>query len=139
MKRAIVDTGPLVAYLNEREQHHDWTVETFSTVRPPLDTCEAVLAEATFLIGRHGGDPDDMLDLVERGLVRLSFELADELPRVRQLLRRYRDLPMSLADACLVRMSERFTDCVVVSLDNHFRIYRRHDRKTIPTLMPPNR
>lgn len=139
MKRVIVDTGPLIAYLEENELHHDWTVETLSTVRPPLHTCEPVLTEAAFLITRYGGDPDDLLDLVERGLIQLSFELADDLPRVRQLMRRYRNLPMSLADACLVRMSERFTDCLVVTLDTHFRIYRRHDRKTIPTLMPPQK
>jgi predicted nucleic acid-binding protein len=136
MKRVIVDTGPLIAYLEENEKHHDWAVEALSTVRPPLNTCEPVLTEAAFLITRHGGDPDDLLDLVQRGLIHLSFELADDLPRLRQLMRRYRDLPMSLADACLVRMSERFTDCLVITLDTHFRIYRRHDRKIIPTLMP---
>jgi predicted nucleic acid-binding protein len=136
MKRVIVDTGPLIAYLSASEQHHEWTVETLSAVPPPLDTCEAVLTEAAFLITRHGGDPDDLLDLVQRGLIQLSFELAEDLGRVRQLLRRYSNLPMSLADACLVRMSERFTDCLVITLDTHFRIYRRHDRTMIPTLIP---
>lgn len=136
MSRVLMDTGPLVAYLQANEQYHDWTVKTFSALRPPFHTCEPVLTEAAFLIESHGGDADDLLDLVERSLIQLSFELADDLPRVRQLMRRYRDLPMSLADACLVRMSERYTDCLVVTLDNDFRIYRRHDRKNIPTLMP---
>jgi len=139
MTRVLVDTGPLVAYQQANEQHHAWTVQTFSVLQPPFHTCEPVLAEAAFLIARNGGDADDLLELVERGLVQVSFSLADELPRVRQLIRRYRNLPMSLADACLVRMSERFSDCVVVTLDNHFRVYRRHGRKTIPSLIPPEK
>lgn len=137
MNRVIVDTGPLVAYLQTDEQHHEWTVERFSTLPPPFFTCEAVLAEACFLIVRGGGgSPDDLLDLVERGLIRVTFQLPDEILRIRQLMRKYKNLPMSLADACLVRMTEQATDCLVVSLDAHFRIYRRHDRTVIPVLLP---
>ena len=136
MNCVIVDTGPLVAYLQSDEQHHAWTVDRFSTLPPPLFTCEAVLAEACFLIVRGGGNPDDLLDLVERGLIRVSFQLPSEIPRIRQLMRKYKDLPMSLADACLVRMTEQATDCLVVSLDAHFRIYRRHGRTVIPVLLP---
>ena len=136
MNRIIVDTGPLVAYLQRDERHHEWTVERFSTLRPPFLTCEAVLAEACFLIRRGGGNPDDLLDLVERGLIRVSFQFSDQAHRVRELMRKYKDLPMSFADACLVRMSEQSTDCVVVTLDGDFRIYRRHGRKVIPVLLP---
>jgi len=136
MSRIIVDTGPLVAYLHADEQHHAWTVERFSTLPPPFFTCEAVLAEACFLIARYGGNPDDLLDLVERGLIQVSFSLSDEILRIRELTRKYKSLPMSLADACLVRMTELCTDSVVVTLDGHFRIYRRHGRKVIPVFFP---
>lgn len=136
MNRIIVDTGPLVAYLQADEQYHEWTVERFSTLPPPFFTCEAVLAEACFLIARSGGNPDDLLDLVERGLIQVSFHLSDEILRIRELLRKYENLPMSFAEACLVRMTELCTDCVVVTLDGHFRIYRRHGRKVIAALLP---
>jgi predicted nucleic acid-binding protein len=136
MNRILVDTGPLVAYLQDDEQHHAWTVERFSTLRPPFFTCEAVLAEACFLIARGGGNPDVLFELVERGLIRVSFQLDNETPRIRELMRKYKDLPMSLADACLIRMTEQTTDCLVVTLDGHFRFYRRHGRKVVPVLLP---
>jgi predicted nucleic acid-binding protein len=136
MKHIIVDTGPLVAYLQANERHHAWTVQQFSNMPPPFLTCEAVLAEACFLIGRCRGDPLDLLDLVERGLIRVAFQLPGEISRLRELMRKYKDVPISLADACLVRMTEHLNDCVVVTLDHDFSIYRRHGRKVIPTCMP---
>jgi uncharacterized protein len=134
--RTVVDTGPLVAYVQENERHSQWTLETFDRLKAPFFTCEPVLTEACFLIGRGGGDPDDLLELVARGLIQVSIEVHEEIPRIRALMKRYRNLAMSLADACLVRMSERTPDCRVVTFDGHFRIYRRHDRRPIPVLMP---
>ncbi|MDQ3623650.1 MAG: PIN domain-containing protein [Verrucomicrobiota bacterium] len=139
MSRILADTGPLAAYVQENEAHSAWTREAFDRLEAPFLTCEPVLTEACFLIERGGGDPDDLLDLVDRGLIQVRFELIEELPRVRALMKRYRNLPMSLADACLVRMTERVTACRVVTFDSHFTIYRRHDRRPIPVLMPPER
>ncbi|MEP6673070.1 MAG: PIN domain-containing protein [Chthoniobacter sp.] len=136
MSQTIVDTGPLVAYLQANEAHSAWTGAEFDRIEPPLLTCEPVLSEACFLIGRAGGDPDDLLELVERGLIQVAFELREEMPRVRALMKRYRKLPMSLADGCLVRMTEQIVACRLVTFDGHFRIYRRHDRRPIPLLMP---
>jgi uncharacterized protein len=136
VNRILADTGPLVAYVQENERHSAWTREVFDRLEAPFQTCEPVLTEACFLIGRGGGDPDDLLELVERGLIQMRFELHEELPRIRALMKRYHDLPMSLADACLVRMSERVPNCRVVTFDRHFRVYRRHDRRPIPVLMP---
>jgi len=74
--------------------------------------------------------------LPERGVLRVGLEIEDQLPDLRTLMRRYRDRPMSLADACLVRMAELHPDAVVFTLENDFRIYRRHGNKVIPVLMP---
>jgi predicted nucleic acid-binding protein len=136
LNQVIVDTGPLVAYVQENEEHSDWARETFDRLAPPFLTCEPVLSEACFLIERGRGEPDDLLDLVARGLLRVDFAIREEMPRVRALMKRYRNLPMSLADACLVRMTEQAPACRVVTFDSHFRIYRRHDRRPIPVLMP---
>lgn len=136
MTQTIADTGPLVAYVQANEAHSAWTREAFDRLDAPFLTCEPVLTEACFLIARAGGNPDDLLELVERGLIVVSFGMRDEIVRVRALMKRYRKLPMSLADACLVRMTERVADCRVVTFDSHFRIYRRHDRRPIPVLMP---
>jgi predicted nucleic acid-binding protein len=81
-------------------------------------------------------DTDVLFELLERGVIRVAFEVDEHLPELRALMRRYRDRPMSLADACLVRMSEVFKDGVIFTLDDDFHIYRRHGSKTIPVLMP---
>ena len=88
-------------------------------------------------MARNGGDPDEILELIERGLVRIPFRLTDEVRRVRQLRCKYRDLPMSLADACVVRLVELTEGSRVLTFDTHFRAYRQFDRTVIPVLMPP--
>jgi predicted nucleic acid-binding protein len=68
----------------------------------------------------------------------VKFDLEEEATAVRALLRRYGSLPMDLADACLVRMSELDHDCVLLTVDSEFRdVYRRNGRQVIPTLLPP--
>jgi predicted nucleic acid-binding protein len=132
----IVDTGPLVALLNRRERHHDWSHEQFKLLRPPLVSCDAVISEACFLLRGIDGGVDALMQLLSRGVVTTPFCLADDLPTVSRLLTRYRSTPMSLADACLVRMAEQYADSSVFTLDRHFRIYRKNGRLVIPTLMP---
>jgi predicted nucleic acid-binding protein len=134
----ILDTGPLISLIDEQDQHHSWVQSQFSNIEPPLLACEAVLTEACFLAGRAFGSAETVLRLIDRGVLLLAFSLAKNWTEVRTLLRRYADVPMSLADACLVRMSELTADCVVLTLDSDFRVYRRHGRKTIPLLMPPH-
>ena len=135
-KGVIIDTGPLVAFLAEGSEHGRWVTEQFKRLRPPLLTCEAVLTEAAFLLKREGAEADKLFALLERGVLRLSFTLGDQEPDVRELMRRYRDTPMSLADACLVRMAELHAGATVFTLDGDFRVYRKHGRQLIPVLMP---
>jgi len=132
----LLDTGPLVSFLVADVEHSEWLVEQWKQLRPPLVTCEPVLTEAAFLLKREGVDTDVLFELLERGVIRVAFEVDEHLPELRALMRRYRDRPMSLADACLVRMSEVFKDGVIFTLDDDFHIYRRHGSKTIPVLMP---
>ncbi len=135
--RTIVDAGPLVAYIAAYDHYHTWSQHVISDLRPPLHTCEPVLSEAFFLLERgKGGDPGDLLDLVERGAVIPSFRIAENTARIRKLMAKYRDLPMSLADACLVVMSEQHEGARVLTLNSHYRVYRRFGRNVIPTLMP---
>ena len=134
--RIIIDTGPIVAYLRQNDEYHKWTSDAVLALKPPFCTCEPVLAEACFLLERGGGDSDDLLELLERGLITVSFQISDSIARVRKLMAKYRKLPMSLADACLVIMSEDSDNARVFTLDSHFHIYRRFRRKVIPVLMP---
>jgi uncharacterized protein len=132
----LVDTGPLVAFLNGRDRYHVWSEEVFSGVEIPVFTCEAVLSEACFLLRHARGGAEAVVKLLERGLLRIPFRLEPESAPVRRLLGRYGNVPMSLADACLVRMSEEMSDSVVLTLDRDFKVYRRHGRSVIRTWMP---
>jgi uncharacterized protein len=137
-ERVLIDTGPIVAILIPADQYHGWAREQFSSLAPPLFTCEAVLSEAQFLVNRFGGDPIAVLEMVTKGVLNVTFNVEAEADRLTKLQRRYQNLPMSLADACLVRMAELHAHSRVFTLDSDFRIYRRHGRQVIPVLAPPN-
>jgi len=127
-----------VAFINRHEKHHAWALDVFARLSPPLLTCEAVFSEATYLLRRSPGASVSVLELAQRHLVRPSFRLDEEAMAVKTLMARYRDVQMDLADACLVRLAEIHSDCVLVTVDSEFRdVYRRHGRQMIPTLMPP--
>ena len=137
MTRSVVlDTGPLVALLNRRDRYHRWTTEQWAEVEPPVLTCEAVLTEACFLLRKSPGGPAAVLELVSRSVVTVAYDVEADVEALSRLMTRYADVPMSLADACLVRMVERQPDAAVLTLDRDFRVYRSHGRRVIPALMP---
>ena len=113
-----------------------WVVEQWKRLRPPLLTCEPVLTEAAFLLKGKGRETDALFALLERAVIRIALAVQEEQTDLRALMRRYRNRPMSLADACLVRLSEIHPAGQVFTLDSDFRIYRRHGNKVIPVLMP---
>jgi uncharacterized protein len=134
--KILLDTGPLVGFVNATDQHHRWSVRVWNSLYDPLWTCEAVLSEAIFLLESGGVSIDPLLEMFERGLVKIDFDVSDHQPDVWELLRKYRDRPMSLADACLVRMAELGLRCQVFTTDRDFLVYRRKGRGVIPLLAP---
>jgi uncharacterized protein len=136
--RVVLDTGPLVAFLNRRDEYHLWAKEQMARLEPPLLTCESVLSEACFLVRDLRGGSEAVIRLVQRGLVTVALDLQDESIPVGKLLARYVNVPMSLADACLVRIAELHEGSVVLTLDRDFRIYRKHGRYVVPVIMPDN-
>jgi uncharacterized protein len=135
-RRYIVDTGPLVAILSERDRHHEWATHVLASVTGAALTCEPVLTEAWHILGPHPLRRAALLDLVASGALSVVFDLEGEIVSVKRLAARYRDRPMSLADACLVRMAELNDDAQVITLDSDFSIYRKHGRQTIPAIAP---
>lgn len=99
-------------------------------------TCEPALGEAAFVVKRLGGDAGALPALVEKGVLRIAFSVQDQAVYLAALMRRYAQVPMSLTDACLVRMTELIDDAVLVTFDSDFHIYRKHGRKVIPLLAP---
>ncbi len=132
----IVDTGPLVAFLNRRDGYHQWATDQLSLIQPPLITCEAVLSETCFLLARASKGPGAVLELLQRGLIEVGFRLGEEAVAIQRLMERYSNMPMSLADACLVRLAELEPAALVMTVDSDFQVYRRNRRQVIATLMP---
>jgi uncharacterized protein len=131
---AIVDAGFLVALLNRRDTHHAWAISQATRHPRPWHTCEAALSEAFHLLGAPGGPV--LRTFLERRAIHVAFGLADNLAPVLALLGKYADVPMSFADACLVRMTEVLAEPVILTTDSDFRIYRRHSRQVVPCLLP---
>ena len=132
--RLLVDTGPLVAFFNRDDAHHAWVSQAWN-IKADLVTCDAVLAEAAFLLSRRSPALDALFAFVEERAV-TSVGMGGEVPAIRQLIKRYRSVPMSFADGCLVRMAELDPRAVVTTCDSDFRIYRRLGRQVIPLLAP---
>ena len=135
-RAAIADTGPLVAYFDRAERNHPWALERVRELQAPMLVCEPVLAEAMYLLGGLPKAQDALFGLIENGALRIAFHVEEHVVELRALHRKYRDRPMSLADACIVRMAELFDEHVVFTLDSDFTVYRKHSRKPLELVHP---
>jgi len=104
----------------------------------PFLTCEAVITEACFLLRNVYRGEEEVMNLLETEILHIPFCLSDEVVAIRQFLIRYQSVPMSLADACLVRMAELYSECSVLTLDSDFNIYRKNRDRLIATITPTN-
>ncbi len=129
----VADAAVLVALIDARDRFHRWAVSQASQMPGPWFTCEAALSETFHLIDQRA---EDVWELLRRGFLKIGFCLDDEIDAVVSLMEKYQDLPMSLADACIVRMTEVLPNPLVLTTDSDFRLYRRHGRKVVPCRMP---
>lgn len=132
----LLDTGPLVAFLNPREEHHRWAVNVFQRLDALFITCEPVLTEAFHLLVRSSHGPDRLSDFCKSGIVQIDFRLLDNIQPIHDLLRKYRDVPMDLADACLVHLADHHRGAAVITTDRDFLVYRTKSRRHIPVIAP---
>ncbi len=129
----IADTGMLVAFINRHDKYHEWAVSLAGQLTDPLLTCESVLSETAF----HT-DAQYVFELLRLGLITLSFDCNDHLPRLEALAQTYAARKPDFADLCLIRMSELFPKHPVITIDREdFRVYRRNKREIIPLICPP--
>ncbi len=133
-RNALVDAGFLVALLSRRDLHHDWAVSQARVHTAPWRTCEAAVSESFHLLGARGLRA--LSELLRRGRLVVDFDFVNNLEPTLALMEKYASVPMSYADACLVRMTEIMSDPLVLTTDADFRIYRRHSRQIVPVLMP---
>ncbi|MFM2432804.1 MAG: hypothetical protein RLZZ511_4018 [Cyanobacteriota bacterium] len=132
----ILDTGVLIAFLMPKDKFHPWAVSQLSQITAPLITSETVITEACFLAQRIHNGQSTILKLLEQKYITIPFTLNQEVSAITTLMQRYASVPMSLADACLVRMSELNENSPILTLDSDFKIYRQHRNQIIPTIIP---
>lgn len=132
----IIDTGPLVAFLNKRDNYHSWADFQLGFISNQLVTCEAVITEACFLLRNIPKGQETVLKLLKRGLIKIDFDIESEVEAISKLMKKYKDVPISLADACLIKMSEQIKNSIVITLDSDFKLYRKNRVNVIPTIMP---
>jgi predicted nucleic acid-binding protein len=135
-QHVILDTGVLVAYFRKSDRFHQWAVKQWELVDLPVFTCDAVISEACFLFRDLPHIQRAIVELIEGNVIEIAFDLQEEAGNVRVLMDRYESVPMSFADACLVRMSERIANSAVMTLDSDFKIYRKHRNEEIAIIQP---
>jgi uncharacterized protein len=133
---AIVDTGPLVAFFDRAERHHRWVAGCIEELEAPLLVCEPVLTEAMYLLGRYPRAQEALLELLQNGALDVAFRIEEHVAALGKLLQKYGDTPMSLADACVVRMAEIHDRHAVLTLDSDFSVYRKHGRVPLTLIHP---
>jgi predicted nucleic acid-binding protein len=136
MKCVIADTGPLVAILDRDDRDHAWAVREGRRLPPKMLSCEAVLSEVHFLTRDIPEAKDRVESWLADGRLELPFSVRDHHSLLHELMVRYASVPMSFADACLVRMSELWPEAPVFTLDSDFRVYRRNKRQSLPLICP---
>ncbi len=136
IKPLIADTGIIVALLDKTDKWHDWALAETSRLAVPFLTCEAVITEACFLVAHLPEGKQRVLQLISTGILQINFLLPDEIEAIETLMKKYADLPIDFADACLVRMCELIKNSVVFTVDSDFLIYRKDGRKQIPLIYP---
>jgi uncharacterized protein len=122
---ALLDTGPLVALLSRNDANHDRARQIFAECAPPFRCCEAVVAEACFLMRKvHADGPADVVALGARGLYKIAIAAGEHWTIIEALLTKYSDRPISLADACLIRSAEIHEEPRIATFDNDFSVYK---------------
>lgn len=140
MNRAgvLLDTGPLVALLSKNDAEHARAERLFSECLPPFRCCEAVVAEACFLMRKvNAAGPAEVLALARKGVYEISLSLDDHWADIEALLTKYADRPISLADACLIRCAEMYQEARILTFDADFDVYRWARSKKFQLLSAP--
>lgn len=135
MKPALLDTGVIVALLDRSEKFHQACSEAVRSLEAPLVTCEAVIAESCYLLRNLPGAPEAVIENVVAGIFQLPFQLSREAAAIKQVLRKFRDRGIDLADACLIRLADEFETADILTLDKDFQIYRWGKNKPFRILL----
>jgi len=135
VKPTLLDTGVIVALLDRSEKFHPACAEAVQAIDAPLVTCEAVIAETCYLLRNLPGAPEAVIENVSAGIFQIPFQLSKHTAGLKQILKKYRDRRIDLADACLIRLADEFETPDILTLDKDFRIYRWGKYKSFRLLL----
>jgi predicted nucleic acid-binding protein len=124
MKPVLLDAGFIVALLDRSENFHKTCARTVREVEAPLVTCEAVITESCYLLRNLSGASEAVVENIAAGIFQVPFQFSRDTAGVKQVLRKYRDRKIDLADACLIRLADQFGTGDILTLDQDFTIYR---------------
>lgn len=136
MTHLLMDSSAIVALLDKSDEGHRRCVRAMREVTQPLATCEAVITESCFLLDRVPGATEAILANVASRAFQIRFSLKDSIQSVQALMYKYRDMPMSLADACLIQMADELGTGNILTLDSDFEHYRWRKIKRFNLLIP---
>jgi uncharacterized protein len=120
----LLDASVVVALLDRSERYHERCVAAVQELERPLVTCEAVVAESCYLLRRLPAAVDAILENVAGGVFQIPFQLSRTAGEVSRIIRKYRDVPADLADACLIYAAAQLGVGDILTLDHDFEIYR---------------
>jgi predicted nucleic acid-binding protein len=135
VKPVLLDTSVIVALLDRSEKFHPTCSEAVRSLEAPLVTCEAVIDESCYLLRNLSGAPEAVIENVAAGIFQIPFQLSREALGAKQVLRKYRDRRIDLADACLIRLADEFETADILTLDKDFEIYRWGKNKPFRLLL----
>jgi len=134
MKPVLLDTGFIVALLDRSESFHKTCARAVREVQAPLVTCEAVITESCYLLRNLSGASEAVIENIAAGIFQIPFQLSRDTPGVKQVLRKYKDRKIDLADACLIRLADQFGTGDILTVDQDFAIYRWGKNKSFRML-----
>lgn len=136
MNAVLLDTGAIVATLDRSESLHEICLRAIAETSAPLVTCEAVIAESCYLVRHLKGAPEAVIANVAAGIFQIPFSLAQSAEQVNTYLRKYQDIGIDLADACLIHLATELRVPEILTLDSDFRRYRWGRNNPFRLLVP---
>lgn len=131
----LIDTGAIIALLDRTDRWHQVCLDAYNRLPIPLLTSEAVLTESFHLIGGRLSDRETLWDFIMSGAIQLCLIAPEELPSIRDLMRRYADRPMDFADATLVYLAKRESLSTILTVDHaDFATYRIEGKRAFRVL-----
>jgi uncharacterized protein len=138
MSELLIDTGPLLAAFNQRDQHHAFAVGIMRQHNQPFVTSMAVMTEIMYLARARLGShvQEKLLVMIERGDILVEHTTPNDFARIAKLMHKYQDMPMDFADATLVALAERLGTKRIFTIDSDFLLYRWQDKYAFELVCP---